>query len=147
MGQDLAADETAPGGGRRDAAPEEIHHLILNAGWKQVWPRQFRDAPGSALYAQWQQAEAAGYYAYDDPTCDAACKVTEFFYLASAAYLGAQADLASDEMRLKTRADLRAALPGVVALIESPDYAAPRDHWPQGRYAHPAAIVTTPAPQ
>lgn len=143
VGQDLGANETNPAEGR-DAAQEEIHHLVLNAGWKQAFPDLFMDAPGSVLYGQWEQAEAQGNYAYNDPTCDAACKVTEFFYLATAAYLGSADDLASDEMRLKTRAALSESLPGTAALIENPAYAYPRFHWPGGTYTHQDNIIITP---
>ncbi len=136
VGQDLQANETNPAGGRRDASQEEIHHLILNAGWAPMLPQVFRDQPGSVLYGEWQQAEAQGNYAYDDPTCDAACKVTEFFYLATAAYLGSDADLFSDEMRLMSRDALRTALPRTVEVMEATDYRYPTDHWPTGRYAH-----------
>lgn len=145
VGQDLSAQETNPDGDRRDASQEEIHHLILNAGWKVAFPELFKDAKGSALYGQWEKAEARGHYNYDDPTCDSACKVTEFFYLATAAYLGSDADLASDEMRLKSRATLAEALPDTINLIESTAYAYPRDHWPTGTYEHADRIVFVPA--
>lgn len=141
VAQDLYASETAPGVGRRDAAPEELHHLVLNAGWAKLMPEVLSDQPGSTLYREWAAAEAGGHYSYDDPTCDAACKVTEFFYLATAAYLGSAADLVSDEMRLKTRAALADALPGTVAVIEAPAFGQPRTAWPDGAYAHPERIT------
>ncbi len=71
-----------------------------------------------------------------DPTCDDSCKVTEFVYLATAAYLGSDVDLASDEMRLKTRAALSETVPAVVQLLESDEYIYPTNHWPDGTYAH-----------
>ncbi|MGY3686415.1 hypothetical protein ACXAAV_07050 [Vibrio coralliilyticus] len=137
VGQDLSAEETNPDADR-DASQEEIHHLILNAGWQGLFPNVFSDQSSqqSELYRQWQTAEQKGYYFYDDPTCDDACKVTEFFYLATAAYSGSQADLFSDEMRLKTRKALSDKLPGTVAIIESESYHYPNHIWPDGHYKH-----------
>lgn len=145
VGQDLSADETAPAPPRRDAAQEEIHHLILTAGWAQLFPDALSDQAGSLAYAQWQEAESRALYAYDDPTCDSSCKVTEFIYLSFAAYLGAAADLESDELRVHTRTALRARLPGVVALIEAPGHHLPRHAWPDGTYAHPRHISSSQA--
>ena len=142
--QDLSAEETNPSGGRRDASQEEIHHLILNAGWAKFLPNTFGDQKGSKLYAQWELAEKQGHYSYNDFTCDAACKVTEFFYLATAAYLGSDADLYSDEMRLKNRSQLQNALPETVSIIQSNAYVYPKDHWPRGVYAHQKNIRFTP---
>jgi hypothetical protein len=89
----------------------------------------------SSLFTQWQRAEDGRHYSYDDPTCDSACKTVEFFYLATAAYLGSEADLESDEMRIKNRADLRTHLPGIVAIIESDEYDYPVTRWPDGQYS------------
>ncbi|WP_261859094.1 hypothetical protein [Photobacterium sanguinicancri] len=141
IGQDLAANETAPMIGR-DASQEEIHHLIVNAGWQFVYPEIFssQQDQASLLYKQWEKAEAAGYYDYGDPTCDDECKTVEFFYLATAAYLGSDADLESDEMRVKDRRSLRQRLPGIVALMESPDYHYPTHIWPDGKYQHSSHI-------
>lgn len=145
VGQDLSASETNPSGRRRDASQEEIHHLILNSAWKVAFPSIFNDAPGSNIYQQWALAEQQGNYSYDDPTCDANCKVVEFFYLATAAYLGSSADLVSDEMRLKDRASLIAALPKTVAVMEAADYNYPLNHWPTGTYEHKSNITYAPA--
>ncbi|PST91256.1 hypothetical protein C9I91_10395 [Photobacterium jeanii] len=144
VGQDLAVFETAPVG-ERDASQEEIHHLIVNAGWQTLYPHVFSDnrAKASLLYQQWQQAEAKGYYAYDDPTCDDSCKTIEFFYLATAAYLGSEADLYSDEMRLKNRVELSKGLPEMITIIESDDYHYPKQVWPDGHYSHQQAIRYT----
>ncbi|WP_414931363.1 hypothetical protein [Vibrio europaeus] len=135
--QDLSADETNPSD-RRDASQEEIHHLIVNAGWQSLYPKLFSDQKrtNSALYKQWKIADEHGYYQYDDPTCDSACKTVEFFYLSTASYLGSKADLYSDELSLKTRAELTEKLPGVVALMESKDYHYPTHKWPDGNYPH-----------
>ena len=144
VGQDLAANETATTD-RRDASQEEIHHLIVNAGWQKLLPDVFSDKANSnsLLYAEWQKAEAGNHYSYGDPTCDSACKTVEFFYLATAAYLGSSADLESDEMRIKNQTELRTKLPGVVAIMENPDYAYPLTVWPDGTYAAEGNIIYT----
>lgn len=144
VGQDLFASETNPGNGMRDASQEEIHHLIYNSGWAPTFPDIFADREGSALYQQWQKAEAEGHYFYDDPTCTAACKVSEFIYSASAADLGSDADLATDELRLYSREELTAALPDLIAIMASDSYTYPRDHWPTGNYPHAANITYHP---
>lgn len=138
IAQDLSAQETNPANGRRDASQEEIHHLIVNAGWQTLYPNLFSDQKrvNSALYQQWKIADQQGYYQYDDPTCDSACKTVEFFYLSTASYLGSKADLFSDELSLKTRQALRESLPGVVALMESSQYHYPTHRWPDGDYPH-----------
>ena len=140
VSQDLGAYETKPGGGERDASQEEIHHLMFNAGWSVAYPEVFSDKPGSILYKEWENAEAAGDYNYDDDTCYHSCKVSEFFYLATAAYFGSDADLQSDEMRLKNRDMLAKSLPETVAVMQSDQYSYPLNHWPTGEYAHPERI-------
>ena len=143
--QDLHASETNPGNGQRDASQEEIHHLIMNAGWQSLFPDTFSETPDeqSTLFQTWSLADENRWYVYNDPTCDDSCKVTEFVYLATAAYMeeGAEADLASDEMRLKTRAELSASLPAIIDIFESPDYVYPINHWPTGQYEHSENIV------
>ena len=141
--QDLGAQETNPEDGARDAAPEEIHHLIVTAGWQQVWPALFGDvsAGGSALSEAWSKAEADQVYGYDDPTCNDDCKVVEFVYLASAAYLGSETDLGTDELLLSNRGELAAALPSIIELFESSDYVYPTTMWPDGDYQHSENIV------
>ncbi|MFC5080372.1 hypothetical protein VTH8203_03673 [Vibrio thalassae] len=144
IGQDLSADETAPSFGR-DASQEEIHHLIVNAGWQPYLPMVFSDksAKKSDLYKQWQLAEQRGWYSYDDPTCDDACKTVEFFYLATAAYLGSSVDLKSDEMRIKSQKELKHLLPDLVSLMESERYHYPTHMWPDGQYRYPGNITLT----
>lgn len=142
IGQDLSGEETSPID-RRDASQEEIHHLIVNAGWQNLAPTVFSDtkAQGSLLYKQWQKAEQQGSYSYDDPTCDDRCKTVEFFYLATAAYLGSSADLQSDEMMIKNRRSLKQKLPELVNMMESFDYQYPVHLWPDGNYAHQSNIL------
>ena len=136
IGQDLSAAETAPTQGR-DASQEEIHHLIFTASWVEAFPRTFSEIPEdrSKLFLAWRLAEKKDFYHYDDPTCDAECKVVEFFYLATAAYLGSQIDVAHDELFLKTRIALKQKLPEITTLIESSAYNYPRYIWPDGDYS------------
>jgi len=143
--QDLAAVETMPASGR-DATQEEIHHIIVNAGWSRLFPNTFGDQTDSrsTMVRLWQKAEAGGHYSYNDETCDAACKSVEFHYLAAAAYLGSDADLETDEMLLKSRAELRAALPGIIKVFESSWYHYPRHHWPDGQYRFDKVIAFNP---
>ncbi|MEM7113730.1 MAG: hypothetical protein AAF614_14935 [Chloroflexota bacterium] len=143
--QDLYASETNPGSGQRDASQEEIHHIIMNAGWQTLFPAVFSEqaSDNSTLYQAWKTADSNRQYVYNDPTCDDSCKVTEFVYLATAAYMetGAELDLASDEMRLKTRAELANAIPSVIDIFESTDYVYPTNHWPDGTYPQQDNIV------
>ncbi len=135
--QDLSAEETN-NPSRRDASQEEIHHIIVNAGWQKMLPEIFSDkkATNSKLYKIWKYANDNGYYDYDDPTCDDACKTVEFFYLATAAYLDSQADLFSDEMRLKTKDALKEKIPGILEIFESNAYIYPIHIWPDGNYKY-----------
>jgi len=135
--QDLSAEETN-NPSRRDASQEEIHHIIVNAGWQKLFPEIFSDQKNdsSKLYEIWKYANDNGLYSYGDPTCDDACKTVEFFYLATAAYLDSQADLFSDEMRVKTRAALKEKLPEIIEIFESNAYIYPIHIWPDGKYKY-----------
>ncbi|MEM7333495.1 MAG: hypothetical protein AAF490_15510 [Chloroflexota bacterium] len=142
--QDLYASETNPSGEQRDASQEEIHHIIMNAGWQTLDPATFSESASdnSTLYQTWLLADQERFYVYNDPTCDSSCKVTEFVYLATAAYMetGAEKDLASDEMRLNNRAELAENVPTIIQIFESDQYSYPTNHWPDGRYPHPSNI-------
>lgn len=139
--QDLSAEETNPAN-RRDASQEEIHHLLISTGWAAAYPSLFSTEKrvNSVIYQQWRKANRKGFYAYGDPTCDAECKTMEFHYLAAAAYLGSKADLFSDEMRLKSRHQLRSKMAEVVDLFESEQYHYPKHRWPNGDYPYSRAI-------
>ena len=73
-------------------------------------------------------------YHYGDPTCDDNCKIVEFFYLATAAYLGSSIDVLHDELRVKTQRALKQELPEVVQIIEAKHYNYPQNMWPDGKY-------------
>lgn len=134
--QGLYTQETNPPHGQRDASQEEIHHLIMNYGWGVVYPHIFSESHDSQMFKVYKNAEKQGHYSYDDPTCTASCKSTEFHYLGMAAYLGATSDLASDEMRIKTRKALMKKIPDFITIIESSEYNYPKHKWPTGYYPH-----------
>lgn len=135
--QDLSAAETNPAGDRRDASQEEIHHIIMNSGWIPLFPATFSDqaSENSKLYQAWQVADVNQLYVYNDPTCNDSCKVTEFVYLATAAYFGDVRDLQTDEIRLYTRDELQESIPAIIEIFESGDYVYPTNHWPDGTYS------------
>ena len=141
-GQDLSAEETNTPG-RRDASQEEVHHIIVNAGWESAFPSVFsaRQEVGSDLYRIWKYSDDNGHYYYGDPTCDDSCKTVEFFYLATAAYLDSKADLFSDEMRLQDRTAMREIIPEIFDIFNSTEFVYPTDHWPRGQYSHASNIT------
>lgn len=141
FGQDLHAVETN-NPTRRDASQEEIHHIIIGGGWARAYPELFDErSTHSAVYRAWQKADARRYYVYEAPDCDEACKVMEFIYKSTAAYLGSRADLAETELTLKNQAALRSKLPEIVALYESRQYAYPTLHWPDGSYPREDQVI------
>ena len=141
FGQDLHAIETN-NPARRDASQEEIQHIIIGGGWARAYPELFDErSTDSAVYHAWQKAAAERYYIYEAPDCGEDCKVMEFIYKSTAAYLGARADLAETEFTLKNQAALRSKLPEIVALYESRQYAYPTLHWPDGSYPHEDQVI------
>lgn len=143
LAQDLSATETKPSGDRRDASQEEIHHIIMNAGWIPLFPKVFSDqkSENSKLYRVWKYANDNKIYDYNDPTCNDACKVTEFVYLASAAYLGSSADLQSEELKLKNKKQLQESIPEIIEIFESENYVYPTTIWPNWDYLYSKNLV------
>lgn len=143
LAQDLSAAETNPIGNRRDASQEEIHHIIMNAGWIPLFPKIFSDdsSENSELYRIWKYANDNKIYDYKDPTCDDACKVTEFVYLASAAYLWSAIDVQSDELKLKNKIQLEEQIPDLINIFESKEYNYPTIVWPNGEYKFTKNII------
>lgn len=140
--QNLYTQETNPANGRRDASGEEIHHLIMNAGFGVAYPDVFSENKSSQMHQIYAHAEQNGHYYYPDPTCTAQCKSTEFHYLATAVYLGSEADHMGDEIRLHSRAELQKHTPKFIPLITNPKYQYPHHKWPTGTYtANPNAVV------
>ncbi|MEM7095961.1 MAG: hypothetical protein AAF567_23355 [Actinomycetota bacterium] len=132
-GQDLYGSETNRAG-RFDASLEEVHHLILNTGWAQVYPEALAIEDGSDLAVALDLARGGhfdrvpdtypdgAWFTYDDRTCDYDCMLVEYFYWAHTSLLGAQQDRGDEighEWRLETAQSVRAGDPTVTALIES----------------------------
>jgi len=106
---------------RRDAAVEEIFHLITEAAsdeFPHLWGRTFASRAGAAVRAangncgwgfskNWSnpglsQPACRGYFAYKDASCGIDCLVIEGIYWASLSYVGGfytmeLADFAADE--------------------------------------------------
>ena len=129
-GQDLYGSETAPAGGF-DASLEEVHHLILNTGWSQVFPDELGQTAGSAIADAMDIARGgvftevpdrypeAAWYTYDDRTCDYTCMITEYTYWAHTSLLGGQvgrADEIGHEWRLETPEKVRDDVAAVAVL-------------------------------
>ena len=79
------------------------------------------------------------WYTYLDPTCDYACMVTEYFYWALTALLGAQSDNQrcndiSDEWGLCTNKQVKSRDPDIYTLLTDSQYALPTI-LPNGNYA------------
>lgn len=144
FGQDLYANETG-NPERRDASQEELHHIIIGAGWAQAYADVFDDkSTQSIIHQAWTVADANKYYVYHDPTCDVTCKVMEFTYKATAAYLGSDADLADEEFTIKTRDLLAREIPAITGAFEDERYAYPLTAWPDGTYDHSQNITYFP---
>ena len=139
VGQDLYGSETAPAVGF-DASLEEVHHLILNAGWASAYPDQLAQVAGSDIADAMDIARGGhfetvpssypdeAWYSYDDVTCDYSCMITEYVYWAHTSLLGAQTERANEvghEWQLVTPADVRARDIAAVAILESPDLGLP----------------------
>lgn len=131
-GQDLYASETSPTAGF-DASLEEIHHLILNTGWAQVFPDQLGQVKGSAIAGAMDIARGGqfdtipnpypseAWFTYDDQTCDYTCMLTEYTYWAHTSLLGLQqgrADEIGHEWRLETPDKTRTGDVAATAVLE-----------------------------
>ncbi|MGH1489161.1 MAG: hypothetical protein ACRBK7_07170 [Acidimicrobiales bacterium] len=146
-GQDLYGSETQPDRGF-DASLEEVHHLILNTGWAQVFPDQLAQAKGSPLAEAMDLARGGqfdtiptpypdgAWYTYDDETCDYTCMITEYTYWAHTSLLGAQVDRAREigsEWRLETPNKVQAYDPAVTTILQDPTLGLPT-LLPDGNY-------------
>ncbi len=103
-----------------DASLEEVLHLVTQFGFAVAYPDELGEDPNSTLGIALKEATQAGYFAYDDPTCDEPCMITEFFYWAITSNMGLQADRCEDiahEWRLCTPESLTEANLAVTDLI------------------------------
>jgi len=143
-GQGLWADETEPKcSGKdesescRDAAIEEIFHVVTAAGISQTYPSVFGECETKvSKISEMQEAmdEARGghflkvpdnypsgaIYHYDDKTCDYACQGTEFFYWALTSILDGQNARAKDnevEWEANTQLEVKNKAPKMYELL------------------------------
>ena len=169
--QDLYGDETAPENGF-DASLEEVHHLILNYGWGEVYPEQLRQEEGSAIADAMDIARGGhfdrtpsqypdgAWFTYNDWTCEYDCMVTEYTYWAHTSLLGGQVDRfdeISDEWRANTPELMRSVDEYATSILQDPQLKLPTS-LPDGDYrglstssastpatAAPPATATPPA--
>lgn len=140
--QNLFDRETWPNGAERgifDATLEEVHHLIVFAGFSHVYPDVFGAENGTAAAAAMDLARGGhfetvpdqypenAWYSYDDVTCDYGCMIIEYLYWAHTSILGAQ-DFAGrleqigHEWRLNTKEKVQTGDPAIYALFTAPRY-------------------------
>ncbi len=146
-GQDLYGSETNPDQGF-DASLEEVHHLILNAGWSTIYPDQLAQAAGSGIADAMDIARggrferipsnypADAWYTYDDETCDYTCMITEYTYWAHTSLLGAQEGRSAEigrEWKLETPDKARNGDPAATAVLTAPELNLPTVI-PDGKY-------------
>ena len=158
--QDLATEETSPGGGEFDGALEEVLHLVSHVGLANAYPDAFAEAPGSRLAMAMDKMRGGQFlgvpdhypegalYTYDDETCVYQCQATEYLYWALTSLLGGQAvpgrlEEIGQEWRLNTAEKLENGDPDVHALLTDPQYKLARA-LPDGIYtALPLEISST----
>tara|TARA_B100001142_G_C14320749_1_gene650292 strand:- start:41 stop:2122 length:2082 start_codon:yes stop_codon:yes gene_type:complete len=145
--QDLYGDETAPEYAF-DASLEEVHHLILNYGWGEVYPDQLRQEAGSAIADAMDIARGGrfdstpsqypdgAWFTYDDWTCEYECMVTEYTYWAHTSLLGGQADRFDEighEWRANTPELMRSIDDYATSILQDPRLKLPKS-LPDGNY-------------
>ena len=145
--QDLYGSETAPEQGF-DASLEEIHHLILNYGWAEVFPAQLGQKKGSDIANAMNIARGGefdstpseypkeAWYTYDDRTCDYVCMITEYTYWAHTSLLGGQVGRQFEigqEWRLETPEKVRTGDVLATEILENSRLLLPTV-LPDGRY-------------
>lgn len=144
-GQPLFLDETRPecsGSSEtascRDAALEEIIHVITHFGVSRVYNSDFGECYNgngsnrSTLQVQMDLARgghfttvpsaypSSAYYTYDDQTCDYECMAAEFIYWGITSILGGQEanrDDISNEWKLPTASEINSSLPQFYNLL------------------------------
>lgn len=139
--QDCEGHETNPEEGF-DAAIEEVHHLIVDTGWAELYPDAFSTEKDSKISQAMDIARGGvfemvpdeypegAWYSYYDETCEYDCMNTEYHYWAMSSMLGAQADPVrceqiSEEWRPCTPELVESMDPTVFALLTDPQYMMP----------------------
>ena len=157
--QSLYVSETIPGllpG--PNAAFEEILHVISESGYANAYPSVFGESKGTSIADAMDTARggyqgggqpvsaypAGAWYTYDDPTCDYACMVTEYFYWGLTSIMGAQAHRCSEiapEWGLCNKNLVKEKDPALYDLLTNPAYNIPQ-RLPDGNYSGiPLTIV------
>ena len=119
-----------------DASLEEVLHLVTQWGFSVAYPDELGETGDTGLVRALEQAQETGDYYYDDPSCDARCQATEYFYWAITSNMGLQAqrcDEISREWALCDPQALRQRNPAFVELLENNEFRLPTVS-PDGRY-------------
>jgi len=121
----------------RDAAIEEIFHLVTQKGLSPAYPTDFGECDSkinniSAMQFQMDIARGGHFvsipnnypgssiYHYDDKTCDYSCMTTEFIYWSLTSLLNGQdSSQISEEWEANTPAKLQSELPDMVNLLRN----------------------------
>ena len=145
--QDLYGTETARSNGF-DSSLEEIHHLILNYGWAEVFPQKLGQKKGSDIAKAMDIARGGifdntpvqypegAWFTYDDWTCDYRCMLTEYTYWVHTSLLGGQMgrqDEIGEEWKLETPKKVRKNDQNAVIILEDPNLELP-SILPTGNY-------------
>ncbi len=145
--QDLYGSETNPAE-QFDASLEEIHHIILNYGWAEVFPEELAQQRGSDIANAMDIARGGAFetvpetypdgswFTYDDWTCDYECMLTEYTYWVHTSLLGGQVGRSDEigwEWRLETPEKVRSGDSTAVAILENPRLGLPIN-LPDGKY-------------
>lgn len=160
--QSLYINETNPSSAPSpsNATYEEVLHVITHSGYAHAYPSVFGESKGTAIATIMDKArggyQGAGqpvsaypegaWYTYEDPTCDYACMVTEYFYWGLTSMMGLQAGRCPSiaaEWDLCTRSLVKSKDPELFALLSNSTgaYGIPQTR-PDGNYsALPLTIV------
>ena len=133
-------DEMVRRGPDFDPTLEEALHLVTQFSYAETYPEDFGEYAGSRIADLMDIARGGRFarvphrypanavYHYDDRSCDYACQVTEFTYLAITSMRGQQqmpgrAAEIDDEWQLNSRAAITAGFPELAAFLAQPAFA------------------------
>lgn len=119
-----------------DASLEEVLHLVTQWGFSPAFPDQLGESGDTGLVRALEEAQDTGDYFYDEPSCDARCQATEYFYWAITSNMGLQeqrCEEISQEWALCDPERLVERNPAFIELLESTEFQLPTVS-PDGRY-------------
>ena len=119
-----------------DASLEEVLHLVTQWGFSLAYPDELGESGDTGLVRALEEAQDTGDYFYDDPSCDARCQATEYFYWAITSNMGLQeqrCEEISQEWALCDPEQLAERNPAFVELLGSTEFQLPTVS-PDGRY-------------